>query len=229
MSDTGQGRSFYRNMGVLMLVLVFAGFGSASYVRGTSPLDSPALFHVHGLIYIAWYLLFIFQAHLIGSNNRALHQKLGYTSPVVIIAMLITGFMMTAGSYERGISPIPDTTVHQFLAFPLMDLVGILIFYSMGIAKRGDALFHKHCMLLTGIAIIDPGVARIAISLGLPPLALLLHIGLVVLVMVHDRRTAGKIHIVTWAGFAYVFLRIAAIFTMGATEGWANLMDSIFG
>jgi hypothetical protein len=84
-------------------------------------------------------------------------------------------------------------------------------------------------MLLAGIAILDPAVARLAIVIGVVPVALLLHVGMVVLVMVHDRRTAGAIHIITWAGLAYVFLRLVLLFTVATTPAWASMMDRIFG
>lgn len=88
---------------------------------------------------------------------------------------------------------------------------------------------HKHCMLICSIAIMDPAIARLGMSLGVPPLILLIHIGLVALVMIYDKRSAGKIHFITWMGLAFIILRLAFIFTIGGTEAWASLMNSIYG
>jgi hypothetical protein len=114
------------------------------------------------------------------------------------------------------------------MSFPLLDLSGLLVFYLLGVLNRSKAIIHKHCMLICSIAIMDPAIARLAMSLGVPPLTLLIHIGLVVLVMIYDKRSAGKIHFITWLGLAFVVFRVAFIFTIGATEAWVSLMNSIY-
>lgn len=229
MNDSSGQNKFYFNMGLLLLSLVIIGFGSVMIITGRTPDDFPIVFHLHGAAYIAWFLLFIVQAKLIGQSNYDLHKKLGYSSLAILAAMLVTGFLVAASSYARGTSPVPDTTIQNFLAFPMIDLMGLTIFYILGVLNRKNALFHKHAMLITSIAIMDPAIARIAISLGVMPLALLLHIGLIILVMLHDSKTQGRIHFITWMGLAYVVLRVVFIFTIGATEQWAALMDSMFG
>lgn len=215
-------------MGILLLILVILGFGSALLTSQTNPASLPTLYHVHALIYLIWFLLFIFQARLINSNNRNLHKKLGYSSVVVVVVMLVTGIMMTSHSYDRGISPVPIVDIHQFLAFPLIDFLGLLIFFSLAFLTRHNALAHKHYMLLTSIVIMDPAIARLTASVGVPPAALLIHLGLVVLLMIHDRKANGKIHYATWFGLAWVILRVAFIFTIGATQIWADLMNTLF-
>ncbi len=215
-------------MGLLLTSLVIAGFGLTMIKEGRSPTDLPFLFHLHAVTYLAWFLLFIFQVKLIGERNYNLHKKLGYGSILVVIAMLITGFLVASASYARGRSPIPDTTIQQFMSFPIFDLLALFIFYCLGVLNRSNARFHKHCLLIATIAIMDPGIARLSLSLGVPPLTIFLHVGLVVLVMIHDWQKSRSIHVITWLGLAYVILRIIFIFTVATTEGWASLVDSIF-
>jgi len=229
MNNLGVINRFYLNMGLLLLALVIIGFGLAAFSRGTNPANLPVLLHVHGLTYIAWFGLYIFQTNLIGKNNRSFHRKLGYSSVVVVVCMLVTGFLMSAYSYERGVSPIPDMTVQQFLIFPLIDLLGLSLFYGLAVLNRHRPLVHKHCMLLACIAIMDPAIARLAAEFGFPPASLLMHIALVGLVIIHDRRTHGKVHLVTWLGLGWIFLRIVFILSIGATDSWHTMMDGLFG
>ena len=223
------GSKFYFKMGLLMLTLVVAGFASAASVRGTSPLELPLLFHLHGIVFMAWFLLFINQARLIGNKHYVQHKKLGYASVIVVAVMMVTGVLIATASYQRGFSPVPEVNIQQFMAFPLVDLAGLLLFFTLGVLNRGNGLFHKHCMLIASIAILDPALARLAFTIGFMPLALLLHVGLVGVVMVYDRRSAGSIHVITWAGLAIVILRLVFIFIIGASEAWASLIDGIFG
>ena len=221
--------NYYRNMGILLVVLVLAGFGFTAIGREISPLDLPLLFHIHAFAYLAWFVLYIVQTSLIAKRNHNTHRRLGYLSLLVIPAMLVTGFMMSMTSYDRGISPIPDTTIQQFMVFPLMDLFGLVLFFTIAFLNRHIALTHKHAMLLMSIAIMDPAVARLSFALGFPPAALLMHIGLVIMVIAYDRKTYQKVHWVTWLGLVYVIIRPIFIFTVGASEGWANLMDGMYG
>ena len=220
---------FYRNMGILLLALVLAGFGFSALGNEKSPLDLPTLFHIHALVYLAWFSLFIIQTSLITKSNYNTHRSLGYASLLLIPAMLITGFMMSVVSYDRGISPIPNTTIQQFMVFPLQDLVGLVLFFAIAFLNRHVAVTHKHAMLIMSIAIMDPAVARLSFVLGFPPAAALMHIALVVMVILYDRKTYQKIHWVTWAGLVYVIIRSVFIFTIGATGGWASLVDSMYG
>jgi hypothetical protein len=229
MDGAQKHNTFYFKMGLLLTVLVIIGFGSAMIKGEKSPLDLPLLFHIHALVYMAWFLLFILQTKLISHHKYNLHKNLGYSSIFIVIAMLVTGFLMSITSYERGTSPVPGTTIEQFMSFPLLDLSGLFIFYLLGILNRSKAMTHKHCMLICSIAIMDPAIARLGMSLGVPPLILLIHIGLVALVMIYDKRSAGKIHFITWMGLAFIILRLAFIFTIGGTEAWASLMNSIYG
>ena len=220
---------FYSKMGILLLALVIAGFGSMAIMRGVSPFELPLLFHLHGIIFILWYCLFIYQTNLINKQNYALHKKLGYTSILLVLAMLVTGFLMAAGSYARGTSPVPNMTVQNFLAFPLLDLFGLVFFYSIGVLNRKIPLAHKHAMLIMSIAMMDPALARLSFFIGFPPLALLLHILLIGIVIFYDRKSMGKVHYVTWLGLTYVIVRIIFIFTAASSEAWANMMNAIFG
>ena len=119
MSQDTAGNTFYFKMGLLLLALVIAGFGGAAMVRGGSPLELPLLFHMHGLVFIAWFLLFINQARLIGKRSYDSHKTMGLLSLILVAGMLTTGVMIAAESYSRGTSPVPNVSIQQFMAFPL--------------------------------------------------------------------------------------------------------------
>lgn len=221
------GNRFYRVMGFVLLGLVIAGFGLAAIIRGQNPFDLALIFHFHGIIYLCWFVLFIVQVSLIG-NNKALHMKLGKMSLVIVTLMLVTGWLMARGSFERGISPIPGISIQQFMAFPFFDLLGLLVFYGLGLARRFDADFHKRAMLLSLIAIIDPATARIGISMGFEPFPLVASVLLVGAVIWHDRAISNRVHMITWLGFAWIFIRVAFVFGVASSNLWADVANTLF-
>jgi len=228
MTETQHHSRFYFNMGLLLLGLVVLGFGSTAFMRGTSPFELPLLFHVHGVSYVLWFCLFIFQANLIGSDNHALHKKVGLLSLIVVPMMIVTAFLMSGVSYDRGISPVPELGIKQFLALPMGDLVGLILFFTIAILNRHIPLTHKHAMLVMSIAIMDQALTRFGVVLGFPPLGLLLHFVLIGLVIFHDRKAHQKVHWVTWLGLAYLIWRPIFVLFVASGDGWANLMDMFF-
>ncbi len=130
MMQTITGHRFYQFMGVILLTLVVTGFGLAAMVRQVSPFEHPIIFHLHAIVYLAWFSLFIVQASLIRNDNKALHMRLGQLSMLLVVAMLLTGWSMAQHSFDGGVSPIPNISIQQFMAFPVFDLFGFLLFYS---------------------------------------------------------------------------------------------------
>jgi hypothetical protein len=222
------GNRFYQGMGVLLLSLVVIGFGLAALIRQQSPLDLPITFHMHAAVYLAWFGLFIFQASLIGNNNKALHMKLGQLSIILVIGMVLMGWIMAQSSFNRGISPIPDISIQQFMAFPVFDLFGLLLFYSLALFKRFDAEFHKRAILFASIAIMDPATARIGYVIDVAPFPIIASLLLVAAVIWHDRKVLSRVHIITWFGLLWVFLRVGFVFGFAATDLWANIANALF-
>ena len=222
------GNRFYQGMGLLLLGIVVIGFGLAALVRQQSPFDLPISFHIHGVVYLAWFGLFIFQASLIGNNNKALHRKLGQLSIILVIAMVVMGWIMAQSSFNRGVSPIPGISIQQFMAFPVFDLFGLLVFYSLALFQRFDAEFHKRAMLFASIAIMDPATARIGEAIGFAPFPIIASLLLVLAVIWHDRKVLSRVHLITWFGLLWVFLRLGFVFGFAATDKWANIANTIF-
>ncbi len=224
---TESGHRFYPIMGAVMLLLVIIGFGSAALERGTNPLELPLIVHLHGVIFLSWFGLFIVQASLIGRDRRALHMRLGKFSPILLFLMLLTAIPMVGDTLKRGVSPIPNISIEQFAASPISDLTGLVLFYSLALVRRSDAAFHKRAMLLALVAIMDPATARIGIAFGVPPLPLLASLGLIGALIWHDRRVFGRVQAITWFGLCWILLRPAFVFGFAATDLWTGMVAGL--
>ena len=220
---------FYKIMGIVLLGLVITGFGSAAISRQENPLDLPIIFHLHAFAYLGWFTLFIVQASLIGNNKKALHMKLGQLSVLLVVSMLLTGWVMAQQSFDRGISPIPDITIQQFMALPVFDLFSLLVFYSLAVSKRFDPEFHKRAMLITSIAILDPATARIGFAIDFAPFPLVASLALLAAIIWHDKRVLGRVHVATWLGLLWVFLWVGFVFGFATTQQWTNVANALFG
>ncbi|MDT0595430.1 hypothetical protein [Glaciecola petra] len=219
---------FYLQMGGLLLALVIVGFGTSMISQNRNLADFPVLFHIHALVYISWFSLFIFQAFLIGRPNHHLHKKLGYLSLLLVVSMLVTAFMMASHTFSNGVSPVPIMTLPQFLSLPILDGLGLFIFFTVAFLNRHNALAHKHSMLVACIVIMDPAIARLAMAIGIPPAALIIHLALIGLLITHDWRARSKVHLITWLGLAWLIFRVVFVFTMASSQMWADWMNKLF-
>ncbi len=110
-----------------------------------------------------------------------------------------------------------------------MDIILFMIFYTLAYRNRRSAETHKHYMLLTGVVMMDPALARMGLSVDFIPLGALLHFGLLMIVLMYDRRNLGHVHTATKIAFAAIALRMVALFTVGPTDAWTKFTHMLFG
>lgn len=221
--------NFYKRMSILLIALLFAGFTPFVYMRlqtgGT--LGTALVFHT--LIFLFWFILFFIQSSLISAKNTNLHQKLGKLSLVVALALVTSAILVTNNAYDAGSNGGTPFSHAHFIILPTMDILLFTGFYALGFVNRRNGNTHKHYMLFAGIIMMDPALARLGMTLGAAPLALLLHFALIAAVMVYDRKTAGRIHLVTKTAAILIVIRIILLFAFGPTETWQNIAHFLYG
>ena len=100
-------RRFYGGMGIVILLLVLAGFAPSYFLRGWIDVGRPlpemsALIHVHAVVFSAWIGLFIAQTALISSRRHALHKRLGGVMIALAAAMVVMGVLVAMAQVARG-------------------------------------------------------------------------------------------------------------------------------
>ncbi|MEO9470467.1 hypothetical protein [Parasphingorhabdus sp.] len=226
-----RGEPFFFYMSVILLLLVIGGFGSTLITTTDAVLSRPPVVHVHGMIFMSWFLLYLLQTRLIGSRNFVLHKRLGQLSIVLVSAMIVTGYLVTRIAFATPGWSISGLPPESSTIFPASDIVFFVIAFTLGLAFRANAAAHKRFMLLTGLLIMDPAIARLVIN-GLDgplPLILLIELGLYVSIFVYDLRKYRRIHWATLIGFtlfvATTFLRM----TQGEQTWWLSVSSKLFG
>jgi len=220
---------FYKRMGLILIALLLMGFTPIVFNRFQSGGTlGPALIF-HSFAYLLWFVLFVVQASLIAKKNIKLHQTLGKTSLAVVALLTISALIVTKNAYAAGSNAGTPFTPSHFIILPSMAMVMFIILYTLGFLNRREGETHKHYMLLASIVIMDPGLARLAMTLGVPPLALFMHFGLLGTVMVYDRKNKRKIHKATKIATAILVTNYISLFTFGPTETWAKIANMLYG
>lgn len=161
-------RRFFLLIAILFPITVLIGFAPTYYLKGffDSPPVARAIIHVHGLLMSLWVVLFATQVYLIRSKRIKIHQRLGLTSIILGLTIIVTGLMtaVAAAKYGSNSAP-PGIAPLEFLVVPFGDVLVFGILFAAAVYYRRNAPNHKRLMLLTVLNFIPPAIARFPFGL----------------------------------------------------------------
>jgi len=218
-------RRFFMTMALVIASIVFAGFAPTFYLRAfyhPEPLQS--VFHIHGLVFTTWIVLFVVQTSLVSARRTDLHRRLGVLGGALALLMLVVGYQAAVTAARRGFSTpgLPPPLV--FFAVPVFDLLVFATLVGAGLYLRRQPAAHKRLMLLATVAVLTAAIARLPYVLPLgPPAFFGLTDLLIIAAMVYDWRTRGRVHpALLWGGLFLIAsqpLRLA----ISGTDTWLAL------
>ncbi len=229
MGTTLAGRRFYVGMGTVLILLSILGFTPFMYARFTGGGQMSTALVAHSISFFAWLGLFTYQASLVRAKNLKKHMKLGQASVGLALIMLASGVAVMGEVFARGDASATPFSPEQFIMLPIMDISIFVVYYTLAIMNRKVPETHKRLMLLVGIMMMDPATGRLGMTLGFPPIGMLFHFGLIAAMCIHDRRTLGHVHKVSWIALPVLTARYAAFFIVGPTEAWAKFTHMLLG
>jgi uncharacterized membrane protein YozB (DUF420 family) len=212
-----------------MAAVVFVGFSRTFFLRGLFPeaeaLAAPeAVFYVHGTLNTAWMALQIVQAALIRARRVELHRRLGYFGVALAISIVVVGSnaCFVAARRPGGFIGVPIPPL-QFLAVVLPDLLLFGLFVGLAVAWRQESQAHKRLMLLATANLLEAAIVRIPLAFiadGAPLMGRWLSDVFIVLLVIWDLRSRGRLHPATlWGGLLMVLSQPLRLM-VGATQPW---------
>lgn len=219
----GADRVFFPAFALLTTATAFFGFTFTYFspmLSGSYPDLSPFV-HLHGWSFFIWYLLFPAQAFLIAFNRTKLHMMLGRLSVVLAAVMVLTGLFVLSVRMDDALAA-PGDPFMVFLrlvgAQILLNVLLFALFYGvairMALTNRFEA--HKRLLVLASSAGLGAALFRVfGFLFGPVEWAntgwVLATNGFMLLAMLYDRVTYGRVHPVYWAGFALAVVAEAAL------------------
>lgn len=224
-----RGEPFFFWFALLLIAIVISGFSIASAQKPGGIASIPLHLHVHGAIFLGWYVALAMQAALIGRSNVALHRRLGKMSVVLAVAIVIVGYLVTRGALLRPDGLIAGRPAISGAVFPVFDILIFAVVYGLGLLYRKQPEAHKRFMLLAAILMIDAAMARLVIGLGLPlPMILVAELGLLLALIAYDLVSRKRPHWVSVFGFVLYCGVTAVKLNVDKFEGWPGLVQALF-
>ncbi len=223
------GEPFFVSMGLLLFCIVVAGFGASVLSKSGGVWSLPLLYHVHGFIFLSWFLLFTLQANFVRNQRLRVHRTMGQLSSVLAIAMLVTGYFMMRAAYDIADFRIGTNSHDASMMFPVTDLVNFSIAFGLGLYHRTNAIAHKRLMLLAGILILDPAVARLVEAIGAPFMMIpVLELGLLLALLGYDVTRLRHPHWTSALGLGLWLSAMAAKLMLAQQPGWSEVAARLF-
>ena len=221
-------RLFFTGMAFASLLALLVGFAPSYFVRGSTLPPLTLLYHVHGLIFTSWILLFVTQTALVAGHRTDIHRRLGIAGVVLAFAVFILGVMVSIETLRRG-GGIQFAEPRAFLAIPLGDMIAFAVLVAAAVALRRRADAHKRLMLLATISLLTAAVARFLAQINIGGTAgFFLGTDIFVLALIlYDLTSRGRVHPASLWGGAMVVVFKPLLFAASGTSAWLAFADTL--
>jgi hypothetical protein len=237
---TAPARYFYFHMALACTAVAFIGFAPTYWLPlASGKFSASPVVHVHGLVFFTWTLYFAFQSWLAASGRVALHRTTGLIGVSLATAMTIMGFLASVNVMKLSAAIGKKDAGIAFSIVPLSGILFFAVVFAVAVANTRKPEIHKRLMLLAGISLLDAAVARWFLTFlappgppGPPPVAVTIAPAfvaylLLVIAIVHDRRTRGRPHAVyVIGGLALVAVKLLNL-PISMSSAWHSFAGGI--
>ena len=149
---------FFVRSAILMAAIIVAGF-SLQLAMGRSTFASPLRVHAHAILFMGWVAIYLTQNVLVATNRIALHRRLGWLAAFWSVAMVVSGFYVTAAMVRAGTVPF----FFQPLQFLIFDPVSVLTFAGLtaaAVSLRRRTEWHRRLHFCGMAMLLGPAFGR---------------------------------------------------------------------
>lgn len=150
---------FFLRAAVVMTIIIVAGF-SFQLAMGRSTFSSPVRVHVHAVLFMGWVGIYLLQNIFIATGRTNLHRKLGWIAAAWMMAMIVSGFVVTIAMVRAGTVPF----FFQPLHFLIFDPVALLTFGGLTAAAvllRRRTEWHRRLHFCGMTILLAPAFGRL--------------------------------------------------------------------
>jgi hypothetical protein len=192
-------RHLYMGVIAFAALVVFVGFAPTFYLRGL--FHGPALMPLtvlHGIAFSAWIVLLLVQSLLVRTGNVRVHRRLGIAGALLAAGVVVLGVWLALVAAARGtIGDLVHAPPLEFLIVPLGQILIFGVLTGVAIALRRRPEVHRRLMIVATIHLTAPAMVRAAhvlFHVASPLPALIVTSTLVILCIVYDAVTRGRVH-----------------------------------
>jgi len=231
---------FHFRMAIVFVAIAFGGFFPTYWAKvSTGTFGGPAFLHIHGLLLFSWTLFYLSQSWLVASGRTPDHRVWGMAGislfSVMMCSIVVAKIIVLKQDAMRGYGEAGlRFSAVTFVAMPVM--IGL---FAAAIANVQRPDIHKRLMFVLMTGCMIPALARVFLTLfapnggaGPPPPAIvalppsIVADLLLVVAMIHDRRTIGRVHPAYIYGGLLLLLEELLVAPVAASDLWVTIASS---
>ena len=194
-------------MALACAATAFLGFAPTYWVPlANRTFSASPVIHFHGFLFFTWSLYFVLQTWLAASGRVVNHRSLGIAGVSLATAMTIFGFLASVHVMQHSAALGQREAGIGFSIVPMSGIAFFAVVFVLAIMNTRKPEIHKRLMLLAAVSILDAAIARWFLTFlappgppGPPPVPVTIAPAVVaslllVVAMVRDWRTEGRVH-----------------------------------
>jgi hypothetical protein len=148
---------------------IFTGFGFGfdlkHYLHESPPV--PTIVHIHAVVATLWLLIVTALVLLVEIDKVKLHRTLGWFAAYFAVLIVVLGPWAQV-SWQVVNLHTPDALPPEFLSLAFSGILCFAILLPWGVLLRGNPAAHRRVLILSTVAMSDPGYSRL-VSLFVAP------------------------------------------------------------
>jgi hypothetical protein len=244
-------RWFYVGLAVSVIAVSVAGFAPSIIDRSRRIAPATSLSVAHGILAVAWLLVFLTQATLVATHRPSVHRRLGAAGAVLALIMVVVTYASVVDWARRGYDVSGDIArvfstppgiaaptvpsaefaagIFGVLAGPV--IWGVLIAAALWYRHRPD--IHKRLMFMALASVLDVPLLHVVGVLvsWWPDLWVAGFVGSRVVVVavlfasaINDKLSQGRVHPVSlWVALFLTVWEVAVVPVVISTPAWRDI------
>ena len=235
---------FYVAMAGVFVLIAFGGFIPTYWARlATGTFHQAPIYHLHGAVLFTWTLYYFAQTALVATGRTYDHRNWGLLGIALATAIGFTIVLAEITTMRAGDAAGFGDAARRFEAISAVGLVVFATLFTAAIVNVRRAEWHKRLMILAVIPMMHAAMARVFLTALAPPHAaddppppLFVTIPpglavdlLLVVAMIYDWRTRGRVHPAYLIGVPFVVASQLLTPAIGASAAWATASRALEG
>ena len=228
--------SFFLRLTGFITVTIFSGF-ILNWALNPENLGRITLWTgLHGAFSASWYLLLLSQIRFSSLKNYRSHAFWGKLSIVLVIAILLSGTIMTLEFYERlagfGVFSPDDAQARvragSFIGGVFLQWAIFISLYLLAILNIGNPAYHKRFMIAAAIQMMPEGLNRLVHILALPGYSMfILMFCIYAFIMLYDWKIYKRVHTATICSIGLFIVLATSMNTIFLWQAWGDWVTKV--
>ena len=191
---------------LVLLILSIIGFSDNLFTDVGQESNSDPKFIIHGLFFLAWFILLVIQSNFIRQRDHRAHMKWGLWGMGIAAGVIVSTFYVFYAVYEGWAAMPGHVRANRIFT------VSFAILVYLAYVKRRVPNAHKRFLFMGTLYVMGPVIGRVAeklgdgSDLGFILFEIIFWNAALISLVAYDWITLRRIHTITWVGSLWFYV-----------------------